>query len=66
MHGSLVFGEQMHLVRQPLHGQVSIAVLRNGTQVRYRPSPDFTGGDSFSVRDDTFNITLPYDVVVVR
>ena len=66
VHGSLVFGEAMHLVRQPLHGQVSIAVLRTGTRVLYRPNPDFTGDDSFSVRDDTFNITLPYDVVVVR
>ncbi len=66
VHGSLVFGERMHLVRQPLHGQVSIAVQSNGTRVLYRPNPDFIGGDSFSVRDATFNITLPYDVVVVR
>jgi len=66
VHGSLVFGEQMHVVHQPLHGQVAIAVESHGTRVLYRPNPDFTGDDSFSVRDATFNITLPYNVVVVR
>jgi len=64
-HGSLVFGEQMHLVQPPRHGQVSITVLQNGTQILYRPSPNFAGSDSFSVRDDMFNITLPYDVIIV-
>ena len=62
---SLVFGEQMHLVQPPRHGQVSITVLQNGTQILYRPSPNFAGSDSFSVRDDMFNITLPYDVIIV-
>jgi len=63
---SFGFGAPMHLVRQPAHGQVSIAVVGGGTRIFYKPDAGFTGSDSFSVMNETLNIVMPYNVVVTQ
>jgi hypothetical protein len=62
--GSIVVGAPMHVVRQPTHGQVSITVLRTGTNVYYKPDPGYSGPDSFSVWHDMYNLERPYKVIV--
>jgi hypothetical protein len=63
-NNSLVFGGAMHLTRQPAHGEVSIIPRDDGTDVYYKPSPGYTGPDSFGVLVELFNIDKPYNVVV--
>ena len=63
-NNSLVFGGAMHLTQQPAHGQVSIMPRDDGTDVYYKPSPGYTGPDSFGVLVELFNIDKPYNVVV--
>ena len=62
--GATVVGAPMHVVKQPAHGQVSIVVLRAGTNVYYRPDPGYSGSDSFSVLHEMYNLEWPYTVTV--
>jgi hypothetical protein len=65
-NNQLVFGGAMHLTRQPAHGEVSIVPRDDGTDVYYKPNPDYIGPDSFGVLVELFNIDKPYNVVVGR
>lgn len=63
-NNSLVFGGAMHLTQQPEHGQVSITIHDDGTDVYYKPSAGYKGKDRFKVLVEFFNIDKPYDVTV--
>jgi hypothetical protein len=54
--GGRVVGVPMHVVQQPAYGEVSITVLSQGTEILYRPNPDYIGSDSFSVKNEMVNI----------
>jgi hypothetical protein len=62
--GSIVIGAPMHVTNRPAHGQVSITVLSNGTNVYYKPDPGYVGSDSFAVLTELYNIERVYNVVV--
>jgi hypothetical protein len=61
---SIVVGAPMHVTNRPAHGQVSITVLSNGTNVYYKPDPGYVGSDSFAVLHEMYNIERVYNVVV--
>ena len=62
--GSIVIGVKTHVTNQPAHGQVSITVLGNGTNVYYKPDPGYVGPDSFAVLNEMYNIERLYNVVI--
>jgi hypothetical protein len=62
--GASVFGAPMRVVQQPAHGPVSITVLTHATEILYKPNPDYIGPDSFSAKNETYNIERSYNVVV--
>lgn len=62
--GSTVVGAPTHVSKQPVHGQVSITVQSGGTNVYYKPEPNYVGSDSFAIVNEMYNIERIYNVVV--
>ena len=40
--------------------------LSKGTEILYRPNPDYIGSDSFSAKNEIYNIEFPYNVVITK
>jgi hypothetical protein len=65
-NATATFAAPLRVTRQPMHGQVTIEAspVQGKTRVAYRPTPGFTGGDSFAVINETTNNERQVDVTI--